>query len=133
MKVTPTAHYGMGGIPTNNDARVVIDDKNTVLPGLYAAGECACVSVHGANRLGTNSLIDILVFGRRAGLSMAEDVAGAELPAVAADAAEAVRGELEAMRGTGKGERPSHIRDRAGQCDVGPAPASSGRATACSR
>jgi succinate dehydrogenase / fumarate reductase flavoprotein subunit len=110
VKVTPTAHYGMGGIPTNNDARVVIDDKNTVLPGLYAAGECACVSVHGANRLGTNSLIDILVFGRRAGLSMAEDVAGAELPSVAADAAEPVRGELEAMRGRGKGERPSHIR-----------------------
>jgi succinate dehydrogenase / fumarate reductase flavoprotein subunit len=110
VKVTPTAHYGMGGIPTNNDARVVIDDKNTVLPGLYAAGECACVSVHGANRLGTNSLIDILVFGRRAGLSMAADVAGAELPAVAADAAEQVRGELATMRGTGKGERPSHIR-----------------------
>ena len=72
VPVTPTAHYAMGGIPTDTNARVVIDDKNTVLPGLYAAGECACVSVHGANRLGTNSLIDILVFGRRAGRSMAD-------------------------------------------------------------
>ncbi|HEY7598918.1 MAG TPA: FAD-dependent oxidoreductase, partial [Candidatus Limnocylindrales bacterium] len=54
VPVTPTAHYAMGGIPTNNEARVVRDETNTVLPGLYAAGECACVSVHGANRLGTN-------------------------------------------------------------------------------
>ncbi len=70
----PTAHYAMGGIPTDTSARVVVDEKNTLLPGLYAAGECATVSVHGANRLGTNSLVDILVFGRRAGLSAAEDV-----------------------------------------------------------
>jgi succinate dehydrogenase / fumarate reductase flavoprotein subunit len=110
VPVTPTAHYGMGGIPTDNEARVVIDDKHTVMRGLYAAGECACVSVHGANRLGTNSLIDILVFGRRAGRSMAEDVAGAALPELPADAAEPVRAELEAMRGRGKGERPAHIR-----------------------
>lgn len=65
VPVQPTAHYAMGGIPTNNDAQVVIDAQNTPLPGFYAAGECACVSVHGANRLGTNSLVDILVFGRR--------------------------------------------------------------------
>jgi succinate dehydrogenase / fumarate reductase flavoprotein subunit len=65
VPIQPTAHYAMGGIPTDTDARVVIDEKNTPLPGLYAAGECACVSVHGANRLGTNSLVDILVFGRR--------------------------------------------------------------------
>lgn len=72
IPVQPTAHYAMGGIPTDLEGRVVVDDQNTPLPGLYAAGECACVSVHGANRLGTNSLVDILVFGRRAGGHMAQ-------------------------------------------------------------
>ncbi len=75
----PTAHYAMGGIPTDLDGRVTVDERNTPLPGLYAAGECACVSVHGANRLGTNSLVDIVVFGRRAGKDMAEFVAHNEL------------------------------------------------------
>ncbi len=65
IPVQPTAHYAMGGIPTDVDGRVVVDEKNTPLPGFYAAGECACVSVHGANRLGTNSLLDITVFGQR--------------------------------------------------------------------
>jgi succinate dehydrogenase / fumarate reductase flavoprotein subunit len=65
VPVQPTAHYAMGGIPTNNDGQVIVDERNTPMPGFYAAGECACVSVHGANRLGTNSLVDILVFGRR--------------------------------------------------------------------
>lgn len=65
IPIQPTAHYAMGGIPTDIDGRVVVDEKNTPLPGFYAAGEVACVSVHGANRLGTNSLVDILVFGRR--------------------------------------------------------------------
>jgi len=72
MPVQPTAHYTMGGIPTNKYGQVVVDDKNTVFPGLYAAGECACVSVHGANRLGTNSLLDLVVFGKHAGLHAAE-------------------------------------------------------------
>jgi succinate dehydrogenase / fumarate reductase flavoprotein subunit len=72
MPVEPTAHYAMGGIPTNKYGEVVIDEKNTVLPGLYAAGEVACVSVHGANRLGTNSLVDIIVFGKHSGLKAAE-------------------------------------------------------------
>jgi succinate dehydrogenase / fumarate reductase, flavoprotein subunit len=67
MPIQPTAHYTMGGIPTNKYGEVVVDDKGTVLPGLYAAGECACVSVHGANRLGTNSLLDLVVFGKYAG------------------------------------------------------------------
>jgi succinate dehydrogenase / fumarate reductase flavoprotein subunit len=71
MPVQPTAHYAMGGIPTDVNGRVVIDEKHTPLPGLYAAGESACVSVHGANRLGTNSLVDLVVFGRRAGQDMA--------------------------------------------------------------
>ncbi len=71
IPIEPTAHYAMGGLPTDNNARVMVDDKRTPLHGFYAAGECACVSVHGANRLGTNSLVDILVFGRRAGIDMA--------------------------------------------------------------
>jgi succinate dehydrogenase / fumarate reductase, flavoprotein subunit len=71
VPVYPTAHYAMGGIPTNVHAEVLRDNDN-VVPGLYAAGECACVSVHGANRLGTNSLLDINVFGRRAGIAAAE-------------------------------------------------------------
>ena len=70
IPVQPTAHYAMGGIPTDLDGRVILDEKNTPMPGFYAAGECACVSVHGANRLGTNSLVDILVFGRRSAAHM---------------------------------------------------------------
>jgi succinate dehydrogenase / fumarate reductase flavoprotein subunit len=102
----------MGGMPTNKYGEVVLDDKNTVFPGLYAAGECACVSVHGANRLGTNSLLDILVFGRRAGRSMTADVraAGGALPEVVADAAEPVRAEIEAIRTRSRGENAQHIR-----------------------
>jgi succinate dehydrogenase / fumarate reductase flavoprotein subunit len=71
VPVYPTAHYAMGGIPTNVHGEVLRDNDN-IVPGLYAAGECACVSVHGANRLGTNSLLDINVFGRRAGIAAAE-------------------------------------------------------------
>ena len=71
VPVYPTCHYVMGGIPTNVNGQVLRDNTN-VVPGLYAAGECACVSVHGANRLGTNSLLDINVFGRRAGIAAAE-------------------------------------------------------------
>ncbi len=72
MPIQPTAHYTMGGIPTDKYGEVVIDGRNTVFPGLFAAGECACVSVHGANRLGTNSLLDLVVFGKHAGLKAAE-------------------------------------------------------------
>jgi succinate dehydrogenase / fumarate reductase flavoprotein subunit len=71
VPVMPTAHYAMGGIPTNVKAEV-LRDNDTVVPGLYAAGECACVSVHGSNRLGTNSLLDINVFGKRAGNNAVE-------------------------------------------------------------
>ena len=74
VPIQPTAHYAMGGIPTDIDGRVMVDERNTPLWGFYAAGECACVSVHGANRLGTNSLVDILVFGRRAGRHMLQYV-----------------------------------------------------------
>jgi len=72
MPVQPTAHYAMGGIPTDIDGRV--SDGSTLWEGLYAAGECACVSVHGANRLGTNSLVELIVYGRRAGISIANDI-----------------------------------------------------------
>jgi succinate dehydrogenase / fumarate reductase, flavoprotein subunit len=82
VPVQPTAHYGMGGIPTDVDGQVVVGPEETPVPGLYAAGECACVSVHGANRLGTNSLLDIVVFGRRGGAHMAAYAAGAERPAI---------------------------------------------------
>ncbi len=77
IPVVPTAHYMMGGIPTNLYGQVVVPYKTgpeEVVQGLYAAGECACISVHGANRLGTNSLLDILVFGRAAGSQIIEDL-----------------------------------------------------------
>jgi succinate dehydrogenase / fumarate reductase flavoprotein subunit len=99
VPVQPTAHYAMGGIPTNINSEVVRDDKGTVVPGLFAAGECACVSVHGANRLGTNSLVDLLVFGRRAGRQMARYAGMVERPYPIADAIEPVRAELEAIKG----------------------------------
>ena len=110
VPVQPTAHYAMGGIPTDIHTRVVRDERNTVVPGLYAAGECACVSVHGANRLGTNSLVDLLVFGRRAGRQMAHDVRGLDLPILASDVAEPVRAELEAVRERPTGENAARIR-----------------------
>lgn len=78
VPIQPTAHYAMGGIPTNADAEVLSDIKGTVVKGFYAAGECACVSVHGGNRLGTNSLLDIVVFGRRGGKKMAEFLKGTD-------------------------------------------------------
>jgi succinate dehydrogenase / fumarate reductase flavoprotein subunit len=88
IPVLPTAHYAMGGIPTDLDGRVLADEKGTVVNGLYAAGECACVSVHGANRLGTNSLLDLVVFGRRAGIHIGDYVKGADAPKLPADAAD---------------------------------------------
>jgi len=91
IPVLPTAHYAMGGIPTDVHGRVVLDDQGTLVNGLYAAGECACVSVHGANRLGTNSLLDLVVFGRRAGRHIGDYVKQAEPPQLAADAADPAR------------------------------------------
>ena len=110
IPIQPTAHYAMGGIPTNLNSQVTRDKKSTVVPGLYAAGEAACVSVHGANRLGTNSLVDLLVFGRRAGMQMAKDVRGVDMPEVGETAADAVRADLEALRTRPKGERKEAIR-----------------------
>lgn len=72
VPIQPTAHYSMGGIPADNDCQVYIDEKGNHVRGFFAAGECSCISVHGANRLGTNSLLEALVFGRRAGKKMLE-------------------------------------------------------------
>ncbi len=91
IPVLPTAHYAMGGIPTDTHGRVICDAKGTVINGLYAAGECACISVHGANRLGTNSLLDLVVFGRRAGQHIGSYIKQADLVMPAADAADAAR------------------------------------------
>ena len=110
VPIQPTAHYAMGGVPTDLETRVTRDELGTVVPGLYAAGECACVSVHGANRLGTNSLVDLLVFGRRAGRRMAADVRGGTMPDVPADAHEAAEAELETIRGAAPGEHASELK-----------------------
>jgi len=111
IPVQPTAHYAMGGIPTDVDGRVVIDEVNTPLAGLYAAGECACVSVHGANRLGTNSLVDIVVFGRRAGLDMARYVREHEFSPLPAQAECTACDTVDHLLKNTGGERVADIRN----------------------
>ncbi|MGA2976953.1 MAG: succinate dehydrogenase flavoprotein subunit [Spirochaetia bacterium] len=109
IPIQPTAHYAMGGIPTDLDGRVV--DDTGAYDGLYAAGECACVSVHGANRLGTNSLVDLVVFGRRAGRHIARYVKGADGGGAATDAAEPARQMIARLSEGGRGARGSAIRE----------------------
>ncbi len=111
IPIQPTAHYAMGGIPTDVNGRVVLDDWKTILPGLYAAGECACVSVHGANRLGTNSLLDLVVFGRRAGRDMARFCQEADLPPLPTDAIEAARERFDGLLSATGDEVVATIRD----------------------
>jgi succinate dehydrogenase / fumarate reductase flavoprotein subunit len=111
VPIQPTAHYGMGGIPTDVDARVVTGSDERVIPGLYAAGECACVSVHGANRLGTNSLLDIVVFGRRGGLDMARYAKEAELPELERHPEAEAGSELSRLLGSSGGDNIADIRD----------------------
>ena len=110
MPIQPTAHYGMGGIPTDLDGRVILDAQRTPVPGLYAAGECACVSVHGANRLGTNSLTDLIVFGRRAGRHMAEYCQGAQFVPLPSNPAGEVEAELERLRHASGTSKPYQLR-----------------------
>ncbi|MBX7234781.1 MAG: FAD-binding protein [Caldilineales bacterium] len=110
MPIQPTAHYAMGGIPTDGRGRAVIDAHDTVLPGLYAAGEAACVSVHGANRLGTNSLVDLVTFGKWAGQDMAEYCQQNPLPQLPAETWEPLASELEALRKRPQGENAADIR-----------------------
>jgi len=112
IPVAPTAHYAMGGIPTNVDAEVLAAADGTIVPGLYAAGEVACVSVHGANRLGTNSLTDLIVFGRIAGRKAAEYARSADLPPLPPDPAGPVQAELDRLRTCQGGTRPGQIRQR---------------------
>ncbi len=97
MPVQPTAHYAMGGIPTNLYGQVIIDANRTILPGLYAAGEVACVSVHGANRLGTNSLLDLIVFGKHAGLNAAEYAQDAPFQTLPGDATDFTHQQIDAI------------------------------------
>ncbi|KQM84185.1 succinate dehydrogenase flavoprotein subunit [Agromyces sp. Leaf222] len=110
VPVMPTAHYAMGGIPTNVAAEVLRDNA-TVVPGLYAAGECACVSVHGSNRLGTNSLLDINVFGKRAGRNAVEYVnSGVDFTPLPEDPAAGIREMLQLLRDSAGTERIAAIR-----------------------
>jgi succinate dehydrogenase / fumarate reductase flavoprotein subunit len=110
MPVQPTAHYAMGGIPTDVHGCVVTGKENEVLTGLYAAGEVACVSVHGANRLGTNSLVDLVVFGRRAGRHMAEFCQGQELLPLPEDPAATAVAEFDRIRAGAGGVKAYQLR-----------------------
>jgi succinate dehydrogenase / fumarate reductase flavoprotein subunit len=110
MPIQPTAHYAMGGIPTDIDCRV-LRDGNAVLPGFYAAGEVACVSVHGANRLGTNSLLDLVVFGRRGGMAMAEFCQTADLPPLPKNPTEFAEAQFSKLLSVQKGEPAAKLRE----------------------
>jgi succinate dehydrogenase / fumarate reductase flavoprotein subunit len=109
LPVQPTAHYAMGGIPTNVNGEVVLDKENTVMPGLYAVGEVACVSVHGANRLGTNSLLDLIVFGKQGGLKAAEYANGADFKPLPDDGADPVQEQLDRLRNGAGTEKAADI------------------------
>ncbi|WP_328873400.1 succinate dehydrogenase flavoprotein subunit [Streptomyces sp. NBC_00287] len=109
IPIQPTAHYAMGGIPTNVEGEVLLDNT-TVVPGLYAAGEVACVSVHGANRLGTNSLLDINVFGKRAGIAAANYSQTAEYVELPENPAELVIDQVERLRTSTGTERVAELR-----------------------
>ena len=110
VPVQPTAHYAMGGIPTTIDTNVISDGIETIVPGLYAAGEVGCASLHGANRLGTNSLGDLIVFGRRAGINSAAYAESSDYSDIPKDTQDFTRDLLSRAR-TGSGtERASHIR-----------------------
>ncbi|HUN07122.1 MAG TPA: succinate dehydrogenase flavoprotein subunit [Aggregatilineales bacterium] len=110
MPIQPTAHYAMGGIPTNIDAEVISDARDTVVRGLYAAGEVACVSCHGANRLGTNSLVDLIVFGRRGGMKVADYVKHADFVPLPANPEKETEAEFKRIRNSKGKTRPVELR-----------------------
>jgi succinate dehydrogenase (ubiquinone) flavoprotein subunit len=115
IPVLPTVHYNMGGIPTRYTGEVITHDSKTgedkIVPGLYAAGEAACVSVHGANRLGANSLLDLVVFGRACALHIAETLEpGTPLPVLSADAGEASLSNFDRIRHAKDGSPTAEIR-----------------------
>jgi succinate dehydrogenase / fumarate reductase flavoprotein subunit len=112
IPVQPTCHYIMGGIPTDIDGRVLADEKGSVIRGLYGAGECACVSVHGANRLGCNSLLDLLVFGRRSGLAMKEEIKQYEHQSVSSDPLKMVEEKITRLMSHKGGEKIDPLRKR---------------------
>jgi succinate dehydrogenase / fumarate reductase, flavoprotein subunit len=114
VPVVPTAHYQMGGIPANYMGRVVVPEGNnneSIVPGFYAAGECACVSVHGANRLGTNSLLDLVVFGKASGEQMIKDIRSLPSPhrTLPKDAGEYTRSRLARLDANAAGERVTDV------------------------
>jgi succinate dehydrogenase / fumarate reductase flavoprotein subunit len=109
MPIQPTAHYAMGGIPTNVHAQVLSDTKGTIVPGLFAAGEVACVSVHGANRLGTNSLLDLVVFGKEAGKMAAEHAKNSDYKPLDADPTAFTRQQVDRLLSSQGGEKVVHI------------------------
>jgi len=114
IPVVPTCHYQMGGVPTNVQGQAIMPDGKggeKIVKGLYAAGECACVSVHGANRLGTNSLLDLLVFGKSAGEQVVKDIAGdvVSMPDLPADAADKTMARLARLDSASSGERVSEV------------------------
>ncbi len=110
VPIQPTAHYAMGGLPTNVDAQVIRDPQGTIVPGFYSAGEAACVSVHGANRLGTNSLVDLVVFGRRAGKKMLEDIETLDWAELPKDADAFAREQIDSLKARQSGERAADVR-----------------------
>ncbi|MFN8660685.1 MAG: succinate dehydrogenase flavoprotein subunit [Thermomicrobiales bacterium] len=110
MPIQPTAHYAMGGLPTDLNGRVLSNAAGDTIPGLYSAGENACVSVHGANRLGTNSLVDLVVFGRRAGRDMLDYVKHADLPTLPPDPDFYAKAQVNEMMSRPKGARVSDLR-----------------------
>jgi len=114
IPVAPTVHYQMGGIPTNYMGQVVAPEgssKEAIVPGLFAAGECSCVSVHGANRLGTNSLLDLLVFGKSSGEQMLKDIHAQPKPHrnLPKEAGEATRARLARLDAANSGERVADV------------------------
>ena len=112
IPVAPTCHYAMGGIPTNNEGQVLRDSDRTPVPGLYAVGECACVSVHGANRLGTNALLELVVFGRRAGKDIADTVtdSGDAKPELPPEPEGYIREKVSDIKSREDGERVVNVR-----------------------
>jgi succinate dehydrogenase / fumarate reductase flavoprotein subunit len=110
VPIQPTAHYAMGGLPTNLDGQVIYDPEANVVPGFYSAGESACVSVHGANRLGTNSLVDLVVFGRRAGRHMLKHVQESDFVELPKNPEDYSRSQVDAVLGRTSGEHAASIR-----------------------
>jgi succinate dehydrogenase / fumarate reductase flavoprotein subunit len=110
IPVQPTCHYMMGGIPTNLNGQV-LDENHQPLPGLYAAGECACVSVHGANRLGCNSLLDLVVFGRRAGCQIREDIERLDWTTLSKAPEKNIISKIDTIKTRTKGEKAAPIRE----------------------